>query len=109
MDIGSRIIKLRKAKNWSQTDLAKEINVSRVIIGRYERNEALPSIDVAKKIADAFEVSLDYLVGATEKNMDKTMLKRIQEVDKMKPEDKKMIYAFLDAFITKTRLQGIIL
>jgi len=109
MDLANRITELRKEKGWSQSELAKKINVSREIVGRYERGDALPSIDVAKRIADAFEVSLDYMVGATEKNMDKTMLKRIQEVDKMKPEDKKMIYAFLDAFITKTRLQGIIL
>ena len=33
------------------------------MIGKYERGEAVPSIDAAKKIADAFEVSMDYLVG----------------------------------------------
>ena len=46
--------------------------------------------------------------GATEKQVNKEMLKRIEAVDKMKPEEKKMIYAFLDAFITKTRLQTLI-
>jgi transcriptional regulator with XRE-family HTH domain len=34
-----------------------------VRINKYERGEAVPSIEAAKKIADAFEVSLDYLVG----------------------------------------------
>lgn len=33
------------------------------MIGKYERGEAAPSIDAAKKIADALEVSLDNLVG----------------------------------------------
>jgi transcriptional regulator with XRE-family HTH domain len=33
------------------------------MIGKYERCEAVPLIEVAKKTADAFEVSLDYLVG----------------------------------------------
>ncbi|NJS42111.1 helix-turn-helix transcriptional regulator, partial [Candidatus Gracilibacteria bacterium] len=54
---------LRDKKGWSQTDLAQNSNVSRVMIGKYERGEAVPSIDAAKKIADAFEVSLDFLVG----------------------------------------------
>jgi transcriptional regulator with XRE-family HTH domain len=43
--------------------LADNSGVSRVMIGKYERGEAVPSIDAAKKIADALEVSLDNLVG----------------------------------------------
>ena len=42
LDIGSKITQLRKQKNWSQDDLAKEINASRAIIGKYERNEIMP-------------------------------------------------------------------
>ena len=34
------------------------------MIGKYERGEAVPSIDAAKKIADAREVSLDYIRDA---------------------------------------------
>ncbi|MFC3198293.1 helix-turn-helix domain-containing protein [Parapedobacter deserti] len=34
------------------------------MIGKYERGEAVPSIE-AKKFADALEISLDYLVGAS--------------------------------------------
>jgi hypothetical protein len=40
-------------------------------------------------MADALEVSLDYLVGASEKQLNKEMVKRIEDVDKMKPDDKK--------------------
>ncbi len=67
--------------------------------------DAVLSIDIAKRMADAFEVSLDYLVGASEKQINKEMLNRIEEVDKLKPEEKKMVFTFLDAFITKTKLQ----
>ena len=56
-------------------------------------------------MADVFEVSLDYLVGATEKQLNKEMVKRIEDFDKMKPDDKKMIYTFLYDFITKTKPQ----
>jgi transcriptional regulator with XRE-family HTH domain len=38
-----------------------------VFLCKYERGEAIPSIDAAKKIADAIEVSLDYLVGEEDK------------------------------------------
>jgi len=67
----------------SQSELAKQISVPRVIVGRYERGDAVPSIDIAKRMADAFEVSLDYMVGASEKQINKEMLNRIEEVDKM--------------------------
>jgi len=59
-------------------------------------------------MADAFGILLDYMVGASEKQINKEMLNRIEAVDKMKPEDKKMIYTFLDAFITKTSLQTLL-
>ena len=49
MNIGDKITALRKAKDMSQTDLGKAVGVSREIIGRYERNEVLPSVEVAKK------------------------------------------------------------
>ncbi len=63
MNTAKIIVRLRDNRHWSQTDLARESGVSRVMIGKYEREEAVPSIEAAKKIADAFGVSLDYLVG----------------------------------------------
>lgn len=33
------------------------------IIGRYERDEVTPSVEVASKLADVLDVSLDYLVA----------------------------------------------
>jgi len=58
----------------SQSDLAKQISVSREIVERYERGDAVPSIEIVRRMADAFEVSLDYLVGAAEKQINKEML-----------------------------------
>ena len=52
------------------------------MIGKYERGEAVPSLDAAKKIADALEVSLDYLVGeGVNAKVDKKALKRLQEIE----------------------------
>jgi transcriptional regulator with XRE-family HTH domain len=108
MNLGSKITSLRKKLNWSQSELAKRIEVSREIVGRYERNDAIPSIDIATRIADVFEVSLDYLVGNTEQEVDKITLNRLQEINKLSNEDKKMVFSFLDAFITKSKLKELI-
>ena len=109
MDLGSKITELRKQKGWSQNELAKNIEVSREIVGRYERNDAAPSIDIANRMADAFGVSLDYLVGNSDQEMDKATLNRIQEVTKLSPKEKELVFEFLDAFITKAKLKTLML
>ena len=78
------------------------------VLRRGRASGAIPSIDIAKRMADAFEVSLDYLVGNAEQKMDKATLNRVIEIDKLKPKDKEMVFTFLDAFLTKTKLQGLI-
>ena len=108
MNLGSKITELRKQKGWSQSELARQIDVSREIVGRYERNDAVPSIEVAKRMAGAFEVSLDFLVGNTEQEVDKDTLKRLQEINRLSEENKKMVYTFLDSFITKIKLQSVL-
>ena len=103
MNLGNRIEELRKQKGWSQNELAKRAEISREIIGRYERNDANTSIDIAKRLADVFEVSLDYLAGSTEQAIDKATLNRLNDINRLEPADKNLVYAFLDSFITKHR------
>lgn len=50
----------------SQDELAIKLDVHRAVIGRYERDEVKPSIEIAAAIAEALEVSLDYLVGKSD-------------------------------------------
>ena len=97
---------IRKEKDWSQTDLANESGVSREMIGKYERGEAIPSVDAAKKIADALEVSLDFLVGeGINSKLDKHALKRLQDIDHLEDDKKKTLFDLIDTYIrdAKTR------
>lgn len=104
MNIGSKIIELRKAKNWSQSDLSKEVGVSREIIGRYERDEVSPSLDTAKKIADALDTTLDYVVGEKiASSFDKKTVKRIHEIDKLDNDIKEKIFFVIDNIIQNTK------
>ncbi|MEE4196440.1 MAG: helix-turn-helix transcriptional regulator [Bacteroidales bacterium] len=99
MTLGQNIANLRKAKKLSQNELGKQAGTSGDLIGRYERDEVKPSIEVAVKIANALEVSLDYLVGSTDLILDKGIIKRIQEIQLLDNEDKKHLYALMDAFL----------
>ena len=100
METGKIIASLRDKKSWSQTELADNSGVSRVMIGKYERSEAIPSIDAAKKIADALEVSLDYLVGeGINSKLDKQALKRLQDLEHLEDDKKKMLFDLIDTYI----------
>ena len=106
METGKIIAALRDKKGLSQTELADKSGVSRVMIGKYERGDAIPSIDAAKKIADALEVSLDYLVGeGINSKLDKHALKRLQDLELLEDEKKKTLFDLIDTYIrdAKTR------
>ena len=106
MNTSKIIADLREERGWSQTDLANNSEVSRVMIGKYERGEASPSIEAAKKIADAFGVSLDYLVGEGQNAFfDKKTLQRLEELQQLGEDRKKTLFDLIDTYIrdSKTR------
>lgn len=51
------------------------------------------------KIADALEISLDYLVGSTYFILEKNMLKRLADIQKLPTEQKTHVFGLLDAFL----------
>jgi transcriptional regulator with XRE-family HTH domain len=102
MAIGDKIQMLRKQHGWSQKQLAKKIGTSGPIVGRYERGEMTPSVEVAKKLADTFDVTLDYLVddtGRAAEIKDKAMLRRLMEIQALDTEDQKTIVHVLDSLL----------
>lgn len=99
MTFGERLILVRKKKKLSQADVGKKININGDAVGRYERNEVRPTIEMATKLAQALEVSLDYLVGNTDIELDKAMLNRVQEINRLSEDNKEHIYVTLDALI----------
>ena len=99
MTLGDHITLLRKKKGVSQGELGKAIGTSGDIIGRYERNEVKPSIEVVIKVADALGVSIDFLVGKTDVELDHDTLKRLSEVSSLPEEDKKQVFMVIDALV----------
>jgi len=99
MTLGEHILILRKKHSLSQAALGKKVNTSGDIIGRYERDIMTPSIDVIIKVADALNVSIDFLVGKTNLELDRNVLKRVEEVSKLDSEEKDKIFMVVDALI----------
>ena len=60
-----RLKEIRKAKGISQLKMAMDLNTNQNTISRYETGEREPGIAELIKIADYFNVSLDYLLERT--------------------------------------------
>lgn len=62
---GDRLKELREEKEMTQEELGKLLNITKQAIYTYEKGENEPTMDALVKIADIFDVSLDYLLCRT--------------------------------------------
>lgn len=95
--IGKTIAELRKAKGWTQIELAERLNISDKAVSKWESEAGYPEITMFPQLANLFEVSIDYLMTGKEmqpeiitiskaelcaKNDDVTLLKDIDFTQK---------------------------
>ena len=77
-----RLRELREKKNLTQTALAKDLKVSNTTISNWEAGYRQPDLETLIRIANYFDVSLDYLLGRNYKfrlyNQDKYVLRKEQ-------------------------------
>lgn len=107
---GKKLRESREAKSFSQAELARQISSHHSIIGKYERDEVKPTIDVVKKLADVLQTTVGYLLGETEDRellKDPSMLKRLNDISKFPEHDKSHILYTLDAMINNVKLKAI--
>lgn len=81
-----RLKELREAKRITQTKLAENLGIKRITYNKYELGQAEPPIKTLVKIADYFNVSIDYLVDREWNN------KAYLEVWKLTDEQKANLY-----------------
>lgn len=66
MDISEKILKLRKANNLTQEQLAEQLQVSRQAVSKWESGQAIPESDKLPALSDLFHVTIDYLLRPSE-------------------------------------------
>jgi transcriptional regulator with XRE-family HTH domain len=103
--LGSRIIELRKAKDWTQTELSNAICVSYAQVGRYETNGSKPPAEVLKNIAEALDTRIDFLINGDVNNKannplnDAEVIRYFKEVDALPRDDKSALIRVIAGFI----------
>lgn len=108
----NRIKLLRKEKSWSQSELAEKFGTDARQISRYENGRVTPSAEVIVKIAEAFDVSIDYLFreDAARRPLhvsDSGLLSRIETIQSLTEEDRTSLLHILDALVAKNKVKSL--
>lgn len=110
---GKNLIRLRKTRGFTQAELAKRAKISQRMIVYYENEAGNPPIDKIQNIAKALNVDIRELL--LEKNIDNKIfsnefinlnmktLKRIKQILSLTPEQRHMVYAFVDSLTNKNK------
>jgi len=65
MNIGERLRELRLKRNISQEKVARHLGITRSAYSHYEINNRQPVYETLIKLAEYFDVSLDFIIGGT--------------------------------------------
>ncbi len=103
------LVNLRKSAGFTQTELAKEIEVSQRMISHYESQSEFPPSAVLPKLTKVLGVTSDELLGIKplkkKHKPDNRLQRRMQLVEKMDARNKRQIMQLLDTFIEREQLK----
>jgi transcriptional regulator with XRE-family HTH domain len=104
---GARLARLRKAKGVTQRQLAAQLGVSQRVITYYENESSYPPAHLLPKVAQAFGVGIEELLGDIDPTVeaapvpDRRLRKRLALLEKLPPQDQKMILRMIDKLAAK--------
>ena len=111
MPLADRIRLLRQERRWTQAELAEKLEVHQKQVSSYERGVNVPSTQILIKLAEAFDVTLDYLAFEARGQpaqlhiLDRELLRRFEAIDKLSEPEKTLAKEILDLLILKRRFQ----
>ena len=107
----SRIKMRRRELKLTQTELAKEANLTPAAISQFESGTRKPSFKTLSSLSDALKVTTDYLLGKAEKNYndllaDPKINAMFKGMMKFTEKDKETLYEFYEFLKTKAEAQA---
>ena len=83
MNIGERIMALRKEKNISQSELAKRLNVSRQAVSKWEQGVSSPDTERLIQLAEILGTEVEYLATGTHPEPGSVVLNIVETVERV--------------------------
>ena len=84
MNLGERIISLRKERSISQTELARRLNVSRQAVSKWEQGTSSPDTAKLIQLAEILETEVEYLATGIRPEPKSVVLNVVETVEKEK-------------------------
>jgi transcriptional regulator with XRE-family HTH domain len=110
--LSKNITRIRKAKGFTQEQLAVATKLSKRMIAHYETNLTNPPIFNILAIADALDVSILELLGISKtgnldlfNDIDMRTMKKILLISKLQKKDRATIYNMIDALLDKNKVR----
>ena len=94
--------RLREARGLSIRALSREVDITHFTLGAYEREKIVPSLENGFKLAEFFDVPIEYLVKGEKVNTDfndAKLLELFRTVDEMSREERTVVKNYLRKFI----------
>ena len=101
---GQRLARIRKAKGYTQVELAKKLDMIQVLISDYECDKLRPYHEIIVRLAKALEISTDELLGVKpfegkDVKVSLKLRRRLQKIDSLPPAKQKVILQTIDTYI----------
>ncbi len=89
-----RLFTLRKKKKLTQADVAEELKLTRTAYTKYETDGARPDQASLVRLAELFDVTVDFLVGKEGTDIPEAELQNATAVIALSPEEEELIHTF---------------
>ena len=101
---GQRLARIRKAKGYTQVELAQKLDIIQVLISDYECDKLRPYHEIIVRLAKALEISTDELLGVKpfegkDVKVSLKLRRRLQKIDALPPAKQKVILQTIDTYI----------
>jgi transcriptional regulator with XRE-family HTH domain len=99
--------RLREERGLSIRALSREVDITHYTLGAYEREKIVPSLENGFKLAEFFDVPIEYLVKGEKVNSDfndAKLLELFRTVDEMSREERTVVKKYLQKVI-KNRVE----
>ena len=103
---GQRLATLRRARGWTQRDLAPRLGISQRMVAYYEKQTERPPAHLLEKLAQVLGVSSDELLGIhpttnEAPGMSPRLYKRLRQIEQLPPDEKRAVLKIIDSLLER--------